>query len=185
MQIICDHFLCPWITESRYVWDVWRWNILTAWSQVNNLSMVYILTMSLSMTLSRTCILLQGEIMRAVHSAEGSCVAVSWFHNCQIMVYWVYKISQLILFFRNIQGVPKTQFSGILAITPLWIGLELKVGGVSKTSGNSLCDRHKNFPIWPIKSWENWVQRWQPYLKNLDKNGGIFFCIELFFLDTL
>ena len=48
----------------------------------------------------------------------------------------------------DIQGVPKiTQFSGILAITPLWKGLELKVGGVSKTSGNSLCDRHKNFPI--------------------------------------
>ena len=53
-------------------------------------------------------------------------------------------------------GCPKkTQFSGILAITPLWKGLELKVGGVSKTSGNSLCDRHKNFPIWPIRSWEN------------------------------
>ena len=69
-------------------------------------------------------------------------------------------------------GCPKkTQFSGILAITPLWKGLELKVGSVSKTSGNSLCDRHKNFPIWPIRSWENWVQRWQPYLKNLDKNG--------------
>ena len=31
-----------------------------------------------------------------------------------------------------IQGVPKkTQLSGILAITPLWKGLELKVGGVS------------------------------------------------------
>ena len=45
-------------------------------------------------------------------------------------------------------GCPKkTQLSGILAITPLWKGLELKVGGVSKTSGNSLCDRHKNFPI--------------------------------------
>ena len=40
----------------------------------------------------------------------------------------------------------KTLFSGILAITPLWKGLELKVGGVLKTSGNSLCDRHKNFP---------------------------------------
>ena len=25
--------------------------------------------------------------------------------------------------------------------------LELKVGGVLKTSGNSLCDRHKNFQI--------------------------------------
>ena len=46
----------------------------------------------------------------------------------------------------NIQGVPKkTQLSGILAITPLWKGLELKVAGVSKTSGNSLCDRHKIF----------------------------------------
>ena len=48
----------------------------------------------------------------------------------------------------HVQGVPKkTQFLGILAITPLWKGLELKVGGVSKTLGNSLCDRHKIFPI--------------------------------------
>ena len=46
------------------------------------------------------------------------------------------------------QGVlKKTQYRGILAITPLWKGLEIKVEGVSKTSGNSLCDRHKNFPI--------------------------------------
>ena len=41
----------------------------------------------------------------------------------------------------------KTQLSGILAITPLWKGLELKVAGVSKTSENFLCDRHKNSPI--------------------------------------
>ena len=48
---------------------------------------------------------------------------------------------------QYVQGVPKkTLFSGILAITPLWKVLELKLGGVSKTSGNSLCDRHKNFP---------------------------------------
>ena len=48
---------------------------------------------------------------------------------------------------NSIQGVPKkTLFSGILAITPLWKGLEKKLGGVSKASGNSLCDRHKNFP---------------------------------------
>ena len=74
-----------------------------------------------------------------------------------------------------IQGVPKkTLFSGVLAITPLWKGLEIKVGGVSKNSGNSLSDRHQNFSIWPIRSWENWVQRWQPYLKYLDKNGGFF-----------
>ena len=39
-------------------------------------------------------------------------------------------------------GCPKkSQFSGILAIFPLWKGIELKVGGVSKTSGNSV------FPI--------------------------------------
>ena len=39
-------------------------------------------------------------------------------------------------------GCPiKTLFSGILAITPLWKMLELKVGGVSKTSGYSV------FPI--------------------------------------
>ena len=33
-----------------------------------------------------------------------------------------------------------------LAITPLLKGVGRKVGGVLKTSGNSLCDRHKNFP---------------------------------------
>ena len=50
-------------------------------------------------------------------------------------------------------GCPKKMlFSGILAITPLWKGLELKVGGVSKTSGNSLSDRHKNFPNLHFKS---------------------------------
>ena len=50
-------------------------------------------------------------------------------------------------------GCPKKmQFSGILAITQLCKGLELKVGGVWKTSGNSLCDRHKNFPILPIRN---------------------------------
>jgi hypothetical protein len=44
-------------------------------------------------------------------------------------------------FIGIINNVPKkTQFLGILAITPLWKGLELKVGGVSKTSRNSLCD---------------------------------------------
>ena len=85
-----------------------------------------------------------------------------------------------------IQGVPKkTLFLGFLAITPLWKGLEIKVGGVSKNSGNSLCDRHKNFPNWPFRSWENWVHRWQPYLQNLDKNGGNFFWIEMIFLYTL
>ena len=52
------------------------------------------------------------------------------------------------LIVQTCTGCPKkTLFSGILAITPLWKGLELKVGGVLKTSGNSLCDRHKNFPI--------------------------------------
>ena len=78
---------------------------------------------------------------------------------------------------KNLQctGCPKKkEFLGILAITPLWKVLELKVGCVLKTSGNSPCDRHTNFPIWPIRSWETWVQRWQPYLTNLDKNGGIF-----------
>ena len=76
----------------------------------------------------------------------------------------------------HIQGVPKkTLFLVFLAITPLWKELEIKVRGVSKTSGNSLCDRQKNFLIGPIRSRENWVQRWQPYLKNLDKNGGFFF----------
>ena len=39
----------------------------------------------------------------------------------------------------------KTLFSGFLAITPLWKGLEIKVGGVTKNSGNSLSDRQQNF----------------------------------------
>ena len=52
-----------------------------------------------------------------------------------------------------IQGFPKkTQFLGILAITPLWKGLELKVGGVSKTSGNSLCDSYKIFCAYHIEN---------------------------------
>ena len=55
-------------------------------------------------------------------------------------------------------GCPKkTQLSGILAITPLWKGLELKVGSVSKTSGNSLCDRHKNFPNFCAYHIENFL----------------------------
>ena len=46
-----------------------------------------------------------------------------------------------------IQGVSKKNaLSWFLAITPLWKGLEIKVGGVLKTSGNSQCDRHRNFP---------------------------------------
>ena len=68
-------------------------------------------------------------------------------------------------------GCPKKNaWSCFLAITPLWKGVGRKVGGVLKTSGNSLCDRHKNFPNWPFRSWENWVQRWQLSLKNLEKN---------------
>ena len=39
----------------------------------------------------------------------------------------------------------KMLFCGFLAITPLWKGLEIKVGGVLKNSGNSLSDRHQNF----------------------------------------
>ena len=50
-----------------------------------------------------------------------------------------------------IQGVPKKRsFVFFFAITPLWIlwkGLEIKVGGVLKNSGNSLSDRHKNFEV--------------------------------------
>ena len=38
-------------------------------------------------------------------------------------------------------------FLGFLAISLLWKGLEIKVGGVSKNSGNSLSDRHKNFEV--------------------------------------
>ena len=47
-----------------------------------------------------------------------------------------------------IQGVPKKRsFVFFFAITPLWKGLEIKVGGVLKNSGNSLSDRHQNFSI--------------------------------------
>ena len=86
-------------------------------------------------------------------------------------------------------GCPKkTLFLGLLAITPLWKGQEIKVRVFLKNSGNSLSDRHQNFSIWPIRSWENWVQRWQPYLKNLDKNGGNSFgwnWMKLIILPTL
>ena len=51
-----------------------------------------------------------------------------------MQLYITYRVSQ-----------KKTQFLGILAITPLWKGLSLKVGGVSKTSQNSLCDGTKIF----------------------------------------
>ena len=72
----------------------------------------------------------------------------------------------------NIQGVPKkTHVLGILDITPLWKWLGTKVGCVLKNSGNSLSDRHQNFSIWPIRSWEIWVQSWQPFLKNSWKKG--------------
>ena len=47
-----------------------------------------------------------------------------------------------------IQGVPKkTLFLGLLAITPLRKGQEIKVRVVLKNSGNSLSDRHQNFSI--------------------------------------
>ena len=81
-------------------------------------------------------------------------------------------------------GCPKKNaWSCFLAITPLWKGLRRKLGGVSKTSGNSLCGRHTNFPNWPFRSWKNWVQRWQlnlatqpkKYWKKIEK-------IELIFL---
>ena len=75
------------------------------------------------------------------------------------------------LVFQIHTGCPKKNaLSWFLVITPLWKGLEIKVGGVLKTSGNSLCDRHNNFPNWPFRNCENWVQRWQLNQKNLDKN---------------
>ena len=81
---------------------------------------------------------------------------------------WIFKMA-------SYTGCPKkTLFLGLLAITPLWKGQEIKVRVFLKNSGNSLSDRHQNFSIWPIRSWENWVKRWQHYLKYLDKNGGIF-----------
>ena len=47
----------------------------------------------------------------------------------------------------HIQGVPKkTLFCVLLAIITLWKGLEIKVEVVLKTSGNSQCNRHRNFP---------------------------------------
>ena len=61
-----------------------------------------------------------------------------------------YVLSLSIPNFQNVQGVPKNALSWLLAITPLWNGLEIKVGGVLKTSGNSLCDGHNNFPNLPF-----------------------------------
>ena len=82
---------------------------------------------------------IQIQFNLAASSSYDTTVSMKTLRRYQIFV---------LTFSHFIQGVPKkTQFLGILAITPLWKGLELKVGGVSKTSGNSLCDRHKNFPI--------------------------------------
>ena len=67
-------------------------------------------------------------------------------------------------------GCPKKMHNScFLVITTLWNELGRKVGYVSKNSWNSLSDRHQNFSIWPTRRWENWVKRWQPYLKNLEK----------------
>ena len=67
--------------------------------------------------------------------------------KCNILShFWPFET----MFFSGgyIQGVPKkTQFNGTLAITPLWKGLEIKEGGVSKISGNFLSDRHQHFSI--------------------------------------
>ena len=68
----------------------------------------------------------------------------------------------------------KTHVICIFDIIPLWKWLGTKVGCVLKSSGNSLSDRHKNFSIWPIRSWEIWVQSWQPFLKNSWKKGWNF-----------
>ena len=43
------------------------------------------------------------------------------------------------------------------AITPAKMALELKVGWVLKSSGNSLSDEHWNFPIWTFGISEKWV----------------------------
>ena len=56
--------------------------------------------------------------------------------------------------------------SGKMAIASLGKELGAKVGWLMKNSGNSLSDGHKNFSNCPIKSWENWVQSWQPYKIN-------------------
>ena len=84
--------------------------------------------------------------------------------NCERMV-----MANLI---RNIQGVPKKRI-----FLDFGNNTTLETARKKKNSGNSLCDRHHNFPIWPFRSRENCVQRWQPYLKILDKNGEIFFRI--------
>ena len=66
------------------------------------------------------------------------------------------------------QGVPKKKW---FVENCHWgpLGWARVVGPFLKNSGNSLSDRHKNCSIWPIRSWENWVQRWQPYLRKLKK----------------
>ena len=85
-----------------------------------------------------------------------------------------------------IQGVPKkTHVLGILDITPLWKWLGTKVGWVLKNSGNFLSDRHKNVSIWPIWSWEIWVQSWQPFHKNFWKKGWNFSVLLLLFSATI
>ena len=43
----------------------------------------------------------------------------------------------------------KKLWKRFLTRTPLWKGLEIKVRGVSKNSGNSLSNRHQNFSISP------------------------------------
>ena len=67
-------------------------------------------------------------------------------------------------------GCPKKKHSScILVITTLWNELGRKVGYVSKNSENCLFDRHQKCSIWPTRRWENWVERWQPSLKNMEK----------------
>jgi len=60
--------------------------------------------------------------------------------------------------FYNYTGCPKKNAPMFkLAINPGKMALELKVGWVLKSSGNSLSDEHWNFPIWTLWISEKWV----------------------------
>ena len=67
----------------------------------------------------------------------------------------------------------KTHGLGFLAITPLWKGLEIKVGGVSKTSGNSLCDQIDLLEAWKIGSKDGNLTL--KILNKIEKSQSFFF----------
>ena len=77
---------------------------------------------------------------------------------CATIVYWaagIYLSQQFGAKVRTIHAgsqntvvQSKTRRLFVSAITPFLLTLRLKVMGVLKNSGNSLSDRHQDFPIW-------------------------------------